>query len=57
MQSDPRIRRAVPADAAEIASLLRQSFVEFESLYTPKGFAATTPNQEQVWRRMDEGPA
>jgi GNAT superfamily N-acetyltransferase len=51
------IRRAVPADAADIASVLRQSFLEFEALYTPKGFAATTPDPEQVGSRMEEGPA
>ena len=57
MQSNPRIRRAVLADAAEIASVLRESFIEFESLYTPKGFAATTPDPAQVSQRMQEGPA
>jgi GNAT superfamily N-acetyltransferase len=56
MQPSARIRRAVYADAAEIAGVLRQSFLEFESLYTPKGFAATTPDREQVERRMEEGP-
>lgn len=57
MQPSARIRRAVPADAADIATVLRQSFLEFEALYTPKGFAATTPDQEQVGSRMEEGPA
>ena len=55
MQPSARIRRAVSADAPEIAEVLRQSFLEFESLYTPKGFAATTPDREQVERRMEEG--
>jgi putative acetyltransferase len=57
MRPSARIRRAVPADAADIASVLRQSFLEFEALYTPKGFAATTPDPEQVGSRMEEGPA
>ena len=57
MQPSARIRRAMQADAADIAEVLRQSFLEFESLYTPKGFAATTPDREQVGRRMEEGPA
>lgn len=57
MQPSARIRRAVPTDAAAIATVLRQSFLEFEALYTPKGFAQTTPDQEQVGSRMEEGPA
>lgn len=57
MRPSARIRRAVPADAADIATVLRQSFLEFEALYTPKGFAATTPDPEQVGSRMEEGPA
>jgi putative acetyltransferase len=57
MQSNMRIRRAAAADAAEIAAVLRQSFEEFEALYTPKGFAATTPDPAQVSARMLEGPA
>ena len=52
-----RIRRAVAADAAEIAAVLAQSFREFEPLYTPGGFAATTPDPAQVGQRMQEGPA
>ena len=57
MRPSARIRQAVPTDAAEIADVLRQSFLEFEALYTPKGFAATTPDPEQVGSRMEEGPA
>jgi GNAT superfamily N-acetyltransferase len=57
MRPKARIRRAVPADATDIATVLRQSFLEFEALYTPKGFAATTPDPEQVGSRMEEGPA
>jgi ribosomal protein S18 acetylase RimI-like enzyme len=57
MQPSVRIRRAAPTDATDIADVLRQSFLEFEPLYTPKGFAATTPDQEQVGSRIEEGPA
>lgn len=57
MQRDAQIRRAVVADAAEIADVLSQSFREFEALYTPGGFAATTPDPAQVGQRMQEGPA
>lgn len=52
-----RIRRALAADAAEIAAVLSQSFREFEALYTPDGFAATTPDPAQVGQRIQEGPA
>jgi putative acetyltransferase len=57
MPEKMRIRRAVTVDAAEIAAVLRQSFREFETLYSPKGFAATTPDPAQVGQRMQEGPA
>ena len=50
------IRLAERDDAAAIASVLSESFVEYEPLYTPAGFVATTPNAEAVLHRMDEGP-
>ena len=50
------IRMAVPEDAALIASVLSESFVEYEALYTREGFAATTPASGQVESRMKEGP-
>ncbi len=53
---DVDIRPAAPADASRIASVMRESFVEYESLYTPAGFSATTPTADQVRRRMVEGP-
>lgn len=57
MPEKTRIRRAVEADAARIANVLRQSFQEFEALYTSEGFAATTPDPAQVSQRLQEGPA
>jgi GNAT superfamily N-acetyltransferase len=51
-----QIRRAAPEDAPSVAKVLHDSFVEFEALYTPKGFAATTPNAEQILIRMRKGP-
>ena len=51
------IRRADPQDASDIARVLRQSFLEYQDQYTAEGFAATTPDEEQVRNRMDEGPA
>lgn len=50
------IRRAVPDDAVQIASMLYQSFAEFKSLYTEGGFAATVLTREPVIVRISEGP-
>ena len=47
---------AVSEDAASIASVLHEAFVEYESLYTREGFAATTPATAQVQDRIEEGP-
>lgn len=54
--SGVRIRTAVPDDAPAIASVLQESFVEFKSLYTREGYAATTPASEQIQDRIKEGP-
>jgi putative acetyltransferase len=54
--SSVRIRAAVPEDAASIASVLRESFREYKSLYTEEGFAATTPATARVRNRLEEGP-
>jgi len=50
------IRLALAEDAQSISSALFQSFVEYKSLYTPEGFAATTPTAEQIHNRLNEGP-
>jgi N-acetylglutamate synthase-like GNAT family acetyltransferase len=50
------IRRAAQEDAAAIAAVLHESFVEFKDLYTDQGFAATAIGIEQVVTRMREGP-
>ncbi|MFY9561843.1 MAG: GNAT family N-acetyltransferase [Terriglobales bacterium] len=50
------IRRAGLQDAAEVAWILRQSFIEYQDRYTPEGFAATTPDEQRVSSRMGEGP-
>jgi GNAT superfamily N-acetyltransferase len=50
------IRFATPNDAKAIASLLFESFVEYEPLYTPEGFAATAITTEQIVARTSEGP-
>lgn len=51
-----QIRRAQSEDAAAIARVLYDSFIEFKALYTEQGFAATIPNAEQILSRMKEGP-
>jgi ribosomal protein S18 acetylase RimI-like enzyme len=51
------IRRAAASDAAWISSVLRRSFAEFESSYTPRAYAATTPSSGEVENRLNEGPA
>lgn len=43
-------------DAPRIASILYDSFVEYESLYTPEAFAATAPTSVEIERRIHEGP-
>jgi len=50
------IRLAGPEDAGAIAAVLHEAFVEFKPLYTEEGFAATTPNADQVATRIIEGP-
>jgi putative acetyltransferase len=54
--SEIEIRLARPEDASSVAKVLHEAFVEYESLYTREGFAATTPNTEQILTRMLEGP-
>jgi N-acetylglutamate synthase-like GNAT family acetyltransferase len=58
MHASPEIhiRPASPADAAAIAQVLYESFVEYEDLYTPEGFSATALNTTQILIRMQEGP-
>jgi GNAT superfamily N-acetyltransferase len=49
------LRLVDPQDAPAIAKVLYEGFVEYEALYTPQGFAATTPNADQIRTRMREG--
>src|SRR5215510_15587165 len=50
------IRQAVLSDAQDIVSLLYDSFVEYRSLYTVEGFAATAISEAETIDRMHEGP-
>src|SRR5437588_1512493 len=51
-----QIRRALLEDAAAIASVLCESFAEYESSYTPEGFAVTVSTPEQVRDRLKAEP-
>jgi GNAT superfamily N-acetyltransferase len=54
-QEQALIREAGPDDAADITVVLRESFAEYEPLYNPDSFAATTPEPAKVLERMREG--
>src|SRR5262245_4911040 len=51
-----RIRSALIGDTVDIASILREAFIEFESLYTPPAFVATSPTPDQILARWNAGP-
>jgi ribosomal protein S18 acetylase RimI-like enzyme len=51
-----QIRLAVPDDAPAIASVLFESFIEYQSQYTEAGFAATAIGNDEIQHRMKEGP-
>ena len=51
-----QIRIAALDDVEFIASVLRESFAEFEPVYTPQAFAATTPDGDRIRARWREGP-
>jgi N-acetylglutamate synthase-like GNAT family acetyltransferase len=50
------LRNADASDASAISATLREAFAEFEALYTPAAFQATTPTTDQIQTRMAEGP-
>ena len=51
-----QIRAANTNDAPSIAAVLRAAFLEYEPLYTPEGFTATTPSADRILQRLSEGP-
>jgi GNAT superfamily N-acetyltransferase len=53
---DITIRLAQDIDAAQIASLLFESFADYEAFYNPESFAATAIPSEQVANRIAAGP-
>jgi GNAT superfamily N-acetyltransferase len=48
------VRQAVAEDAAAITALLYDAFLPYRSLYTEKGFAATTLPQEEIEGRISK---
>ena len=51
-----KIRLGNEGDADDIASVLFESFKEYEPFYAPGGFAATTRAADRILKRMQEGP-
>ena len=56
-RSDPtiHIRLAEECDTTAIASVLYESFIEYQASYTPAAFTATTPTPAQIQKRLSEG--
>jgi ribosomal protein S18 acetylase RimI-like enzyme len=50
------IALASVSDAEEIAHVLLAAFRDFEALYTPDAFRATTPDAKQIADRVADGP-
>jgi len=50
------VRLATIDEAPAIANVLHQTFAEFEPLYTPGGFTATSLDTEHVLTRWNDGP-
>ena len=48
--------RFATTDDTQAISVLRESFVEYEYLYTPERFAATAIASKRIVARMREGP-
>jgi GNAT superfamily N-acetyltransferase len=55
-QSSIQTRLASADEAAAVASVLREAFVEYESLYTAKAFAITAPTPGEIEKRWTERP-
>ena len=55
-QCSIQIPLAIADEAASIAWVLHQAFIEYESLYTTAAFALTTPTPAEIKQRWNEGP-
>ena len=56
LDSPIRIRLATIDEAPVVASVLHDTFAEFEPLYTPGGFSATSLTTDLVLSRWEDGP-
>ena len=50
-----QIHLATVSDMEAVATVLRDAFLEFKSLYTEAAFEETTPNSDTLRRRLGEG--
>lgn len=55
-QSKIQIRLANANEARSLARVLRKAFIQYESFYTAKAFAMTTPTPGEIEKRWKEGP-
>ena len=56
MCKNTQVRFATVDEIESIAAVLHQAFVEYQVLYTPEAFAATTPTAALLRERWSEGP-
>jgi GNAT superfamily N-acetyltransferase len=54
--ADVQLRICTVEDASAVSSVLKEAFAQYESLYTKKGYKATTPARTAIVARMQEGP-
>jgi GNAT superfamily N-acetyltransferase len=55
-QFEIQVRLANANEAESLAAVLREAFIEYESFYTAKAFALTTPTPDEIEKRWEEGP-
>ena len=55
--ADVEIRAAIEKDADAISTILSDSFEEYKPRFSTAAFQATTPDPEEILKRMKEGPA
>ena len=56
METISKIRLATAEDVQAVAMVLQQAFIEYQALYTPEGYSATTPSADLMCQRLNEGP-
>ena len=56
MSTGLQIRAATADDAGSISAILIEAFSELRESYTAEAFKAVTPAEDEIVRRLDEGP-